>query len=343
MERLLKSTKRIIVKIINFHIKERWNNQSRLKILISINDYFNKASWKQILIQRFSKDHSNWDIVYCRNKFEIIKHFPDADICFLYGYGSLLTSKETKPKLLYFPSLGLEFLNYKNIPQNYRIEKPPAYSAKAIAEYCIAMTILISRNIHKCIYNQQIKTWDQKYVLQNSLFSLDNMKIGILGIGNVGRGIAELYKKHGCLIVGCDKLVRKELGCIDKWFHINALKDFLAVIDVLIIALPLNEETKNIIGIQELKFLKKTSYLINISRGNIINEKELVKALKNKIIKGAVLDSFIKEPLPRKSDFYNLDNLIITPHIAGNFNLFVEQIQEDFLLKIKQFSEKCSK
>jgi hypothetical protein len=338
MAAILKKIKLITIRIILSLLKERWNNRGGLKVMITVNDYFNEARWKDTFTWRYKKESQNWDIVFCKNRFDVVKHFSSADICFLYGYGSHLMIHNTKPKLLYFPLLGLDFLVNKQIPGNFKIEKPPAYSARSIAEYCISMTIVLSRNMQYTFYNQRIKKWDQKPVLCNSFVSISSMKIGILGVGNVGKVIAKHFKKLGCFVTGCDKNVIKDLTFIDKWFYANELRIFLETIDVLIVALPLDGETRNLIGIEELKSLGSASYLINISRGDIINEKDLIKVLKTKIIKGAVLDTFTHEPLSRTSAFYNLDNLIITPHISGNINLFVNKIQEDFIIKVQNYS-----
>lgn len=121
----------------------------------------------------------------------------------------------------------------------------------------------------------------------------------ILCVGNVGKSIAHQFKKIGCYVVGCDKNIQE-----------------------------------NLIGIQDLKMLGSDSYLINISRGNIIVENDLIEALRLKIIKGAVIDVFSKEPLPRSSPLYKLDNVILTPHISGNINLFTDEIQRDFINKV---------
>jgi phosphoglycerate dehydrogenase-like enzyme len=85
--------------------------------------------------------------------------------------------------------------------------------------------------------------------------------------------------------------------------------------------------------------LGSDSCLINISRGNIIVEKDLIHALKSKIIRGAVIDVFSREPLPGSSPLYKLDNVILTPHISGNINLFVDEIQEDFINKMSKEPE----
>ncbi len=241
--------------------------------------------------------------------------------------------------MLYFPLLGLDFLQEENIPDNFKIEKPPAFSPSiAIAEYCVAMLILLSRNLQFAFYDQRKKKWDQELLIGDSFIPVSKFKIGILGVGNIGKAIAAYFKKMGCFVAGCDKCITGNLNFIDKWFNVYDLKTFLELIDVLIVALPLTSETKNLIGLKELECLGSSSYLINISRGDIIKEKDLFIALINKVIKGAVLDVFSHEPLSSSNKFYNLDNVIITPHIAGNINLFVNDIQKDFILKALKFS-----
>lgn len=338
MVETLKYCKLFIYKIITYFIKKRWRKSSNLKVLISVNNYFDENKWRKTLLSTDKKILKEWDIIFCKNRFEIYKHFPEAEVCFLFSYISHLSIKDIKPKLLYFPYLGLEFIKDANIPGNFEIENPsPFRPAIAIAEYCIAMVILLIRNLHSAIHNQYNNKWNQKLILGNPFISIQSLKIGILGVGNIGKVISEYFKNLGCYVAGCDKNINNNLKYIDKWFNLYDLRTFLNFIDVLIIALPLTSETKNLIGFKELNYLGPSSYLINISRGNIINEKDLVKALKQGIIKGAVLDVFSKEPLSSFHAFYKLNNVIITPHVAGNINLFVNDIQKDFLEKALKF------
>ena len=339
--RLINYIKKFIINIKLSSTKRRWKDNSGLKILISVNDYFNENRWKKVLLDIDKGKTCKWDIVFCKNRFEVYKHFPDADICFLHGFNSkMMITKEIKPKLLYFPFQGLEFLKSEFIHDNFKIEKPSSNSSSvAIAEYCIAMLILLSRNLHFALYNQFNKKWDQSLMIENNFISISSLKIGVLGLGNIGKVTGEYFKKLGCFVAGCDKNINYNLDFIDKWFTLSDLNSFLEFIDVLIVALPLTPETRNLIGFKELKYLGPSSYIINISRGDIINEKDLIAALKNKKIKGAVLDVFSNEPLTSWNKLYKLDNVIITPHIAGNINLFINNIQKDFLLKALKFSE----
>lgn len=330
---MLIKIKHLIFTIIIYFKKDLWRKPNAKRVLIAVNNHFTKASWDYFLKTEYAKEIQNWDVIYCRNRLDVYKHFAAADICFLFGYGSFLNLNNTEPKLIYFPLSGLEILINKQIPQNVKIENPPAYSAEAIAEYCVAMGIIFSRNLYYAMFDQRNRKWNQGPILKDSFVSISDFKIGVLGVGNVGKVISEKFKKLGCYVAGFDKVAKKDIVSIDLWFSGNELKDFLKHIDVLVIALSLNEETKNLIGVEELKCLGASSFLINVSRGDIIVEKDLIWALKTRTIKGAVIDTFSKEPLNIDSAFYKLDNVIVTPHIAGNINLFVKEIQKDFLKK----------
>ncbi len=335
---MLQKIKLFILTVILHLKRDLWRKSNKVKVLIAVTNHFSSASWDIFLKAQYAKEIQNWDVIYCRNRLDVYKHFAAADICFLHGYSPFLNFGNNKPKLIYFPLSGLEFLENIQTPINVRVENPPPFSAEAIAEYCVAMTIVFTRNLQYPIFDQQNRRWNQETILKDSFNSISALKIGVLGVGNVGKVISEKFKKLGCYVAGCDIVLRKDVASVDKWFSGIELQEFLQHIDVLIIALSLNKESKNLIGIEELKCLGASSILINVSRGDVIIEKDLLRALKNKIIKGAVIDTFTKEPLPAGSAFFNLANVIITPHIAGNINLFVKEIQRDFIEKSIEYS-----
>jgi len=318
--------------------RDLWKKSNKVKVLIAVNKHFTSASWNVFFKDHYAKEMQKWDVIYCRNRFDVFKHFAAADICFLYGYSPFLDFSNNKPKLIYFPLSGLEFLAKMKTPAGVRIEKPHPYSAEAIAEYCVAMAIILSRNLQHALFDQKNRKWNQTPILEYPFVSISAIKIGVLGVGNIGQAISDKFKKLGCHVAGFDKVAKKEIASIDLWFSGNELKDFLKHVDVLIVALNLNEETQNMIGFEELKCLAASSFLINVSRGDVIVEKDLIRALKTKTIKGAVIDTFSNEPIDIDSAFYKLDNVIVTPHIAGNINLFVKEIQKDFIEKSMEYS-----
>lgn len=311
----------------------RWTSDERQRILIATSQYFSRESWLDVLKTHYPDVLKNLNIVFTNSKPVLIKHFPGSDACFLFGYSDHYKAGSDRRKLLYFPLLGQEFLTGKNLPAGSTVERPPFYSAEAIAEYCFSMAVNISRGFQYAFKNKAQKRWDQREILRNPFVPLSSKKIGVLGVGNVGKVIAQHFKRNGCRVVGCDQVTDVSLSCVDQWFAIEALHDFLRTVDILVIALPLTPATKNIIGKTELALLGERKYLINVSRGQVVNEKELIASLRRETLGGAVLDVFSREPLKANSPFFSLNNAIITPHIAGNINLFLRQIQIDFIEK----------
>ena len=316
--------------------RTKWENKSKTKLLIAINSYFTKEAWLDAIKTKNLKDV---DVVFCSKRLDIVKHYADADICFLFSYNNYIAKNNFpfKRKLIYFPSQGLEFLHGKPIPVCVEIHKAPPVSAEAIAEYCIAMSIIALRNLQHSFYSFTIKKWAQKKILHSSYESLQNKTVGVLGLGKIGSHIALLFKKIGCKVIGCDSNVKHRINSIEVLYSPKELEEFLRKTNILIVCLPLTEDTRNLLTKKELTNLDSNAILINISRGEIVNESDLIEQLKAKKLKAAVIDVFTKEPLASNSAFYKLDNAILTPHVAGNINLFTRKIQADFLQKVIQF------
>lgn len=306
----------------------RWSDKPGKKVLIALNNYYTEKRWRGL----FEQKKLNPNVVFCKTRLDIIRHFNAADICFLYSFGSTLQSFRPQNKTLYFPVTGKEFLT-RPVSENNRILTPEPLSAQAIAEYCLATTITFIRSLQYAFFNQKAGKWRQQPILATPYRSIDSYRVGILGAGNVGKAIAQIFALNGCSVSCCDK---KEIGnqhFIEHYFPVTELHNFLGNIDILIVALPLTAETEGMITLNELQHLGPGKIIVNISRGKIIREKDLIVALKNRIIGGAILDVFEREPLKRFSPLWHLDNVIVTPHIAGNINLFAESIMADFIGK----------
>jgi D-2-hydroxyacid dehydrogenase (NADP+) len=126
---------------------------------------------------------------------------------------------------------------------------------------------------------------------------------------------------------------------VDKFFGMHELEKMLSEADFVILTVPLTSETKNLIGEKQLKKMKKTSYLINVCRGKIIDEKKLIKALKEGWIAGAGLDTFESEPLSSNSELWELENVIITPHVAGLTQNYWDRVIEIICENLTMFLE----
>jgi glyoxylate/hydroxypyruvate reductase A len=169
---------------------------------------------------------------------------------------------------------------------------------------------------HYLYMKQQI---DRKWQQQSSIQPEDRT-VGIMGLGNIGRGIGESLIDQGFKVLGWGANQKSSLGDIKYFFGKEQLSDFLVKTNILINVLPFSKDTKNMLRKDDLKSLPRGSFIINMGRGGIINEADLLSLLDENHITAAALDVFEQEPLPTQNPLWNHPSVYITPHIAGQSN-----------------------
>jgi glyoxylate/hydroxypyruvate reductase A len=179
-----------------------------------------------------------------------------------------------------------------------------------MAEYVFGYLLYFSRDIKKYFKDQMRRVWDPKLPGR-----LTNQVLGILGLGWIGKEIAKRGKAFGMNVIGL-KRNPEPIENVDQVFGPGDLKKMIPLVDYLVVVLPITPETHHFLGEEELGLLKEGATLINIGRGKTIDENALIKQLKTGRIK-AILDVFEEEPLPKESEFWTLENVIITPHVSG--------------------------
>jgi phosphoglycerate dehydrogenase-like enzyme len=143
--------------------------------------------------------------------------------------------------------------------------------------------------------------------------------VGIIGLGDVGMAVAERAKAMGCRVIGTRRSVssaQKNAGPVDELLPASEVNYLLRESDYVVLAAPLTPETHHLINGETLRLMKPTAVLINVARGGVVDEAALIAALKSGVIAGAALDVFDKEPLPKESPLWKMDNVFITPHIS---------------------------
>jgi len=174
-------------------------------------------------------------------------------------------------------------------------------------------------HFHSDQYLYRIQQSNRKWIQQSSVQSEDRT-IGIMGLGNIGNSIGDLLINLDFNVIGWGARKKDSLDGIEYFFGKDQLSDFLNKTDILINVLPLTENTTDILTKKELEYLPKGSFIINIGRGGIINEKDLLLLLDDGHIAAAALDVFAKEPLPENNSLWSHPSVYITPHIAGQSN-----------------------
>ncbi|RJQ27642.1 hypothetical protein C4577_00840 [Candidatus Parcubacteria bacterium] len=329
------SSKDAIIKLIQKN-ELRYQRTSRKTVLIQLNDYFSKSSW-QSAINKYPNVSSKLDFIFTKNKFQFIRCAGYAACIFAFNFNLRFVENNRRLELFYLGQRNVDNNIANLVSEKIKFKNIPPFGKNIIAEYCVFAIFTLGRNLQIAIKNQVRKKWNQKSIINYFADPIIRKKVGIAGLGNVGLYIAEYISNMGFEVYGWDSNPNIFSQKLKETFAESKLVDFLVKLDILIIALPLNERTENLFNYEILSKLKKDSILINIGRGSIVNEDDLLRCIKNKKIGGAVLDVFQTEPLKYKSKFWTEDNIVITPHIAGNINYFVKDIQNDFLKSVEKW------
>lgn len=222
-----------------------------------------------------------------------------------------------------------------------------------VAEYAVTACLALGHKLPVLAGIQRERNWLRNTSESLIPTELRGSTVGIVGYGSIGREVARLIKPFGAKILAAKKNVMqpKDTGYVqeglgdpegtlfDRLYPIQALTDMLPLCDFVVLALPLTDETYQIINAEVLASMKSSAYLINVGRGNLVDEEALISTLKEGKIAGAMLDVFSQEPLPDDNPLWNLPNVIVTPHIAGLSAHLLDDTVNLFITNLKRYLE----
>lgn len=195
-----------------------------------------------------------------------------------------------------------------------------------IGEHIFGLILAFSRNINRHIRDQLNTDWHRR----GDVIELAGSTIGLIGLGRIGERTAELAKAFGMKVLGLRRNPDRSSPYVDEMFGPGQLTDMLSQSDWVIVTAAGTEETDGMIGAAEFAAMKNTAYIINIARGSLIQEDEMIKALQEGQIAGAGLDVVEKEPLDKASPLWTMPNVVITPHVAGGTPYYVDRLVDIF-------------
>lgn len=220
-----------------------------------------------------------------------------------------------------------------------------------IAEWNVAMMVNLARDLRQMTRNQEATVWDRSAVFQREIRGLT---VGLWGYGGIGRETARLAKQLGLRVhvltrhgVGPRGNIYSVAGTgdpdgtlPDQVFKTGEEQAFLAGLDFLVIALPLTKATEGLIGERELQALPRTAHVLNPARGPIIQEAALLRALNEKWIAGAAIDTHYHYPMPPEHPLWKFPNVIFTPHISGSSlsPRFKDRLWDIFALNLGRYA-----
>jgi len=227
---------------------------------------------------------------------------------------------------------GVDHLCQPGLRRDYVLTGAKGIFGPLISEYVMTYLFALERQIFAMRSNQMEKRWQPLFYRPSQKITL-----GIIGLGSIGRQLASTARGFGIRVIGLNRSGRP-CDDVEEVFTENDFAVFFKALDYVVLTLPDTPNTKHFINADVLKMMKPSVVLMNVGRGSIINEDDLVDALRDGVIGGAVLDVFADEPLAQDSPLWQLPNVYITPHNAATS--FPEDIVGIFVENYQRFMRK---
>ena len=254
----------------------------------------------------------------------------------LYALRVLPDLLKQSPKLrwVHVVSHGIDRLRGDLLESDVTITTGQGSHAEAVAEHAMTMTLMLARQMPRFSDQQWEHRWERRF----QGVELSQSTLGLVGLGSIGKQVAHYAQAFGMRVIATRRTFTETPPPeVDELVPRERLEYLLRESDFVVLALPFTPDTRNLIGERELRAMKPSAFLINISRGGMVDEPALIRALQEKRIAGVGLDVFQAEPLSADSPLWDMPNVIITPHIAGLSPQFVENANRLFMENLRRY------
>jgi D-2-hydroxyacid dehydrogenase (NADP+) len=264
------------------------------------------------------------------------EHIAAADILVAWGFTDIRPLYQAAPNLKWVHALsaGVEKLIFPEIQaSDTMLTNSRGIHGIPVSEHVFALMLAFSRGLNLLIRRQQQHRWDRV-----ATDEIHEKTIGIVGLGSIGREIAKKAKGLGMEVLATKREKTSEIF-VDKLYKPEDIHVMLGEADYVVAALPLTESTAEFFTLKEFQAMKPSAYFINIARGAIVREADLVTALQQGLIKGAGLDVFADEPLPADSPLWDMENVIVTPHMAAISPYYLDRAVKLFTDNLTRYTQ----
>ena len=291
------------------------------------------------LAEMFEKRQSGLDHFQVWNRSDLSEKIADAHVLVVSGFwnNDLLARA---PKLRFIQSIGAgydQFALDKLRERGIRLASAKGVNRNAVSEHAIAMILALARHLHTGRDHQRTHFWRGMISdLSRREDELGGKTLLIVGLGGIGSRLAALAKAFGMVVIATKRNAAEAGGVADEVYPPDQLKALLPRADFVALTCPLTPETRNLMDGDAFAAMKPSAYLINVARGGCVDEPAMLAALQGGAIAGAAIDHFWDEPLPADSPFWDLENVLITPHTAGETRLYEENLFDILLENLER-------
>ena len=265
---------------------------------------------------------------------------PEADVAFASYVDRDAFASAARLKWVQSPAVGVGRLMYPELLASPVIlTSARGIRARSMAEHVIGVTIALARQFQATIRAQAAHRWAQEE-LEAATRTLYGLRMGIVGLGAIGREVVKIAAPFGFRVTA----IRRRAGepvpdGVDAVWTPDRLPDLLAQSDVVVLAAPRTPETKRLIGRAQIERMKPGALLVNVARGKLVDDDALIDALRDGRLGGAALDVFSEEPLDPSSPYWDLPNVIVTPHTSGAMQDYWTPLVELFADNLRRFEK----
>ncbi len=280
------------------------------------------------LQQRLAARHKDIRSFEVRDRGELDRRVGEADVLVVSGlwHDGLLANAK---RLRYIQSIGAgtdQFPRGALAEARIRLASAQGVNARAVSEHAMALILAMTRKLPEACNNQANKVWRGMIGdIARREDELGGKTLLIVGLGGIGLRLARLAKAFDLTVIGLRRHPTGSEG-VDAVHGIDALHRLLPTADFVALTCPLTKETENLIDADALRHMQPTAYLINVARGRVVDEPALIAALRERRIAGAAIDVTVEEPLNPASPLWDLPNLLITPHTAGETRRYEDNV-----------------
>jgi len=295
----------------------------------------NTSKYKKLISLIDSQLLKDVSFIHIKDYKSLEKNFKNFNVLVCYGITpELFKHRSDKLKWIHIGASGVDGNLFPEILKSkVMITNGKGINSKPVAEFIMSQILYFSKQLSECQKFQQSRNWSQWEIAKKTT-QLSGSTLGIIGYGEVGKELSKLAKSFGMSVLATRRRQKKieSKKFVDFLVPISDINMVIKQSDYLAIACPLTPLTEKMIDKRFFRLMKNSAIIINTARGGIINENDLINAIGNKEIAGAALDVFASEPLDKSSRLFTFDNVLLSPHISGNFSSYQE-------IMIRQFGE----
>jgi phosphoglycerate dehydrogenase-like enzyme len=250
----------------------------------------------------------------------IEREIADADACIAWSIRPEQFAHAQRLRWVHSPAAAVHQLMFPEmVASDVVVTNARDVHGPVVAEHAIAVLLALAKKLPSAMRYQRARTWGQQslWAEDPTICEVSGAKILLIGLGSIGREFAKRARALGAYVTAVREHPERGPETADAVAGMAELSQLLPAADFVVLSAPLTPSTRGVIDHESLALMKDSAYLINVSRGPLIDDEALVEALGSNEIAGAALDVFSEEPLPASSPYWDLPNVLITPHTAA--------------------------